>query len=89
MMLAKLREAKGLRQEDLAEMIGMDKATISRAENMSSTAKLSTYIACAAALKVPLFHIFAGSHDEISLIDNFSQLDVRYQNMILAIAKCA
>ena len=58
MHLARLRNARGLSQRDLADMIGMDAATVQRAETMHPSAKLATYKLCAAALKVPLEAIF-------------------------------
>lgn len=59
MNLARIREAKKLSQRDLAEMIGMDASTITRAERMAPTAKLETYKKCADALGVTLSDIFA------------------------------
>ena len=50
MNLAKIRTSRGLSQKALGEMIGMDAATIQRAETMHSSAKLTTYVACADAL---------------------------------------
>lgn len=58
MNLARIRKARGLSQADLAEMIGRDTATISRAESMSKTAKLETYQLCADALDITLADIF-------------------------------
>jgi transcriptional regulator with XRE-family HTH domain len=61
MNLARIRKARGLSQTDLAEMIGMDTASISRAENMHHSAKLETYQLCAQALKISLADIFCDS----------------------------
>lgn len=58
MNLTKIRTARGLSQKALAEMIGMDAATINRAEKMHPSAKLTTYVACAEALGVTLEDIF-------------------------------
>lgn len=58
MNLARIRKAHGLSQADLADMIGRDTATISRAENMHKSAMLETYQLCAKALKVTLADIF-------------------------------
>lgn len=58
MNLARIRKARGLSQGDLADMIGKDTATISRAENMSKTAKLETYQLCAEKLNITLSDIF-------------------------------
>lgn len=66
MNLARIRKARGLSQGDLADMIGRDTATISRAENMSKTAKLETYQLCAKALNVTLADIFC---DDIAPIE--------------------
>lgn len=59
MQLRELRKRKGLSQRDLADMIGMDAATVNRAEKMAASAKLQTYIKCAEALGVQLVDIFA------------------------------
>jgi transcriptional regulator with XRE-family HTH domain len=66
MNLARIRKARGLSQGDLAEMIGKDTATISRAESMSKTAKLETYQMCAEALHITLADIFC---DEVAPIE--------------------
>jgi transcriptional regulator with XRE-family HTH domain len=58
MNLARIRKARGLSQADLADMIGRDTATISRAENMHHSAMLETYQLCANALKITLADIF-------------------------------
>lgn len=58
MNLARIRKARGLSQTDLAEMIGMDTASVSRAENMHKSAKLETYQLCAEALGITLADIF-------------------------------
>jgi len=58
MRLAEIRNQRGLRQRDLADLIGMDAATVNRAEKMAKTAKLETYQKCAAALGVSLSDIF-------------------------------
>lgn len=65
MNLPRIRKARGLSQTDLADMIGMDTATISRAENMSKTAKLETYQLCAMALGITLADIFCESMEPI------------------------
>lgn len=59
MQLRQIREQKGLTQRDLAEKIGMDAATVNRAEKMAPSAKLLTYIKCAKALDVELIDLFA------------------------------
>lgn len=65
MNLTKLRNARGLSQKALGDMIGMDAATINRAEKMHSSAKLTTYIACADALGVTLEDIFGPDLSEL------------------------
>ena len=58
MILTRIRTKRGLSQKALGDMIGMDAATINRAEKMHPSAKLTTYIACAEALGVTLEDIF-------------------------------
>jgi transcriptional regulator with XRE-family HTH domain len=57
--LATIRKLRRLSQRDLAAMIGMDAATVQRAEVGHTSAKLETYISCADALGVTLADIFA------------------------------
>ena len=64
MNLARIRQAKGLSQRDLADMIGMDAATVQRAEKMHPSAKLATYHKCADALGVPLEALFGETLSE-------------------------
>jgi transcriptional regulator with XRE-family HTH domain len=59
MRLAQIRNARGLSQKALGEMIGKDASTVQRAETMHPSAKLATYIECADALRVTLADIFA------------------------------
>jgi transcriptional regulator with XRE-family HTH domain len=59
MQLSELRKSRGLSQRLLAEMVGVDQATIQRAEKMHKSAMLATYVACAKALQVSLSDIFA------------------------------
>lgn len=65
MNLALIRKARGLSQGDLAEMIGRDTATISRAENMRPSAMLETYQLCAQALGITLAEIFCDTMDPV------------------------
>src|SRR5574343_1788270 len=58
MNLRRIREARGLKQEHLAEMIGVNTSTISRAESMHPSAKLETYQKCAEALNLKLSDLF-------------------------------
>lgn len=73
MNLAKIRAARGLSQKDLGEMIGKTASTIQRAEVMSKTAKLETYVESAKALNVPLAALFLDdlTPDEVRLIEAF------------------
>lgn len=59
MNLTGIRRERGLTQRALGELIGIDAATINRAEKMDQTAKLATYIRCADALGVTLADLFA------------------------------
>jgi transcriptional regulator with XRE-family HTH domain len=65
MNLPRIRKSRGLSQGDLAEMIGMDTASISRAENMQKSAKLETYQLCAQALGITLADIFCDSMEPV------------------------
>ncbi len=65
MNLARIRKARGLSQGDLADMIGRDTATISRAEKMDQTAKLETYKLCAKALGITLADLFCESLEPV------------------------
>lgn len=73
MNLQAIRMAKNLTQKDLADMLGVDKATISRAEAMAPSAMLKTYIDAAAALNVTLGTIFADNWgpDEAAIVALF------------------
>lgn len=68
--------AKGLNQRELAEMIGLDQATIQRAEAMASSAKLLTYQKCADALGVTLADLFCEDRTpaEAALIAAFREV---------------
>lgn len=65
MRLKELRDLRGLTQRDLAEMIGMDAATVNRAEKMADSAKLATYLKCAEALGVTLQDIFSDDYSPV------------------------
>jgi transcriptional regulator with XRE-family HTH domain len=86
MNLARIRKAKGLNQRDLAEMVGVDQATIQRAETMHSSAKLETYQRCADALGVTLEDLFAGSRDEKEavLVSTFRRIPEEMRVAVLA-----
>lgn len=78
MNLRTIREARGLSQRDLAELVGVDQATIQRAETMHSTARLATIAACAKALGVTLADIFADDRSglEAALVKAFRRVPV-------------
>lgn len=91
MRLAEIRNAKGLSQKALGEMIGRDASTINRAESMHHSAKLATYIACADVLGVRLSDIFSDNLTlpEREIIETFRSAppDVRERlAQLLAIA---
>ena len=58
MNLKRVRQDRGLSQRQLADLVGVTQPTIQRAEAMHPSAKLETYISCAAALGVPLADLF-------------------------------
>lgn len=64
MRLRHIRKSRGLTLDDLADMLGVDKSTVHRAENMDKTAKLATYIAAANALKVNLADLFVQDRND-------------------------
>lgn len=91
MNLARIRQARGLTQTDLAEMVGLNQATIQRAESMHKSAKLATYRMCAKALGVSLSDLFsedrAAAHD--LLLAAFDALPAARQQAWLAMADLA
>lgn len=91
MNLARIRELRGLTQRDLAEMIGMNAATVQRAEVGASSAKLETYKKCAAALNVTLSDIFCDDMEPIEreLIAVFRQIPESNHGHLLGLLKLA
>lgn len=87
MRLSEIRKAKGLRAADLADMIGVDPATVSRAESMHDSAKLSTYIKCADALGVTLSDIFSDDRTalESRLIAAFRALPASQHHRLVSL----
>ena len=87
MNLASIRNARGLSQRDLAEMIDMDQATIQRAEKAHPSAKLATYQLCADALGVTLADIFSDERTllEVRLIDAYRKIPEKKRDRVLAI----
>lgn len=91
MNLSKIRKERNLTLKDLGEMIGMDPATVQRAETMQGTAKLSTYIKCANALGVTLEDIFCDPRDSLEreLIIAFRQLSNDKKAHVLGLLRLA
>lgn len=63
--LAALRDLRGLTQQQLAEMVGLNQSTIQRAEREHPSAKLVTFRVCADALGVSMSQIFGNAHSEL------------------------
>lgn len=76
MNIAKLRKAKGLTQNDLADMTGIGQSTISRAEKGDDGATLGNFKAIAEALGVHLKDLFADDRSPVeqSLVNAFRDL---------------
>jgi|ERR1051325_4131042 transcriptional regulator with XRE-family HTH domain len=91
MNLRRIREAKGLNQRDLAEMVGVDQSTIQRAEKMASTAKLATYQRCADVLGVTLSDLFAEDRTpvEAALLAAFRQVPESKQGKVFDLLELA
>lgn len=91
MKLTEIRKRRGLSQRALADMIGMDAATVNRAEAMSPTAKLETYKKCADALGVSLADIFDDSRSELEadLIRAFRQIPADRHAELLGLIRMA
>lgn len=87
MRLAAIRQAKGLSQRDLADMVGTSQPTIQRAEIGHPSAKLSTYIECAAALGVTLADIFDDDRSDLErrIVEAFRALPADAQSRALGI----
>lgn len=89
MNLARIRRDRGLSQAALGEMIGMDAATVNRAEKMHPSAKLATYQLCADALGVTLADIFAEDRTalETALLKAFRQVPESRHDELLAMIR--
>ncbi|WP_299734698.1 helix-turn-helix transcriptional regulator [uncultured Roseobacter sp.] len=83
--LAAFRDLRGLNQQELAELIGVNQSTIQRAEAEHPSAKLITYKKCAAALGITLDQVFGPArseiqqrlHDALDLVPDEHHDDVR------------
>lgn len=91
MNLRRIREARGLKQADLGELIGKDKSTISRAEAMHPTARLETYMQCAEALGVTLEDLFATelTPTKRAIVDMIQRLPDEMLEPVAALLKMA
>lgn len=74
--IARIRKARGLRQNDLAEMVGVKQPHISRIEAGDEGPPLALFRLIADALDVPLAALFsdARSNAEQALVDAFRKL---------------
>lgn len=88
MNLRTYRTAKRLTQQQLAELVGVDQATIQRAEKMHSSARLETYIKCADALGVTLSDLFSDERtaEEALLVIAFRSSDASRRKVLSALA---
>lgn len=89
MNLTKIRKQRDLSQRALADMIGMDAATVNRAEKMHPSAKLATYTACAEALGVTLADLFSDEMPppERALIEAYRALSPEGRRHVLALVE--
>ena len=92
MNLTRIRKLRGLNQQQLAEMVGVDQSTIQRAETMHQSAKLATYRMCAEALGVTLPELFSDDRAaaEAELIRLFREIpEEKHPDLLrlLALAK--
>lgn len=74
--LARLRKLKGWTQTDLALEVGVNQATISKAEKGDGGVSLSTYRSIAESLGVPVYQLFMDDAEvaEIRLLEVFRSL---------------
>ena len=74
--IARIRKAKGLRQNDLADMVGVSQPHISRIEKGDEGPPLSLFRTIADALGVPLSTLFSDARSETEqvLIEAFRNL---------------
>lgn len=87
--IARIRKSKGLRQNDLAEMVGVKQPHISRIEAGDEGPPLSLYRSIAEALGVPLSELFTearGAAEQI-LIEAFRDLPDARKDAWIEMAK--
>ena len=91
MNLQRFRREKRLTQKDLADMVGVDAATISRAEVGHPSARLETYRMCAQALGVSLASIFSEplTAEEAALLSLFRAIPESGRAKVRAILELA
>lgn len=83
--IARIRKARGLRQNDLAEMVGVTQPHISRIEKGDEGPPLALFRQIADALNVPLPALFSDARTEAeqAIIDAFQRLpDARRQGWL-------
>lgn len=87
--IARIRKARGLRQNDLAEMVGVTQPHISRIEKGDEGPPLSLFRTIAEALDVPLAALFSEERFEAeqALIDAFRCLPQARREGWLEMAK--
>lgn len=87
--IAFFREARGLNQSELAEMIGVTQSTIQRAETEHKSAKLLTYHKCASALGVTIDQLFSTSREglEPELAKALSEIPANRIQDVLAVVR--
>jgi len=76
--IRKLREAKGLSQEEIEQRAGLLKCYVSRVENGHTVPSLETLERFAAALEVPLYQLFYAGSESPPLPDLTKRQIVEY-----------
>lgn len=91
MRLNRIRKQRGISQVDLAEMIGVSQATISKMESMEEGCTIGKYAEYAAALGVTLSDLFADERSaaENALLTAFRQMPPDRQAGWIDMAKLA
>ncbi len=89
MNLRAIREARGMSQAHLADLVGVDQSTIARAEQMAKTAKLDTYQRCAAALGVTLSDLFCAPRSQLEdqVLQLFRSIPVEKHGDLLTVLR--
>jgi transcriptional regulator with XRE-family HTH domain len=91
MKINQIRKARGISQAEIAEMVGVTQATISKLENLDPGCTIGKYVEYAAALGVPLYELFADDRSlgESALISAFRRLPAERQAGWLDMARLA